>query len=451
MQESELAENRDNHEMTKITEESATPCVSLRLDTSPRNVTESGCRQRQIYGDNGTFFRKLSATTILPTDLDSFGKNQSSSEMLQKKRFSSKVYDESKSLNVIDHKSEKPIGTDVIVSNTDATDNSVTVSVICPERTHELFSRNQQSKRKCESDVALDRSSFQSSVSVNSTASPNKKRKTDDHSIFSAVAVSAKGRCFLLQPRQTDNHDGVISNRDNAVETRRKLESAKKESTVLPSKFAKWQSEVSCSESEARGIPATSREDLPMEDFAEVASHTRDIRDSTGCCRGSCEESKIHENTAASLPRNQQNNDSDETANDTAGSRVPNVGLWDRDTNDLLRSELRDELDYRLMLHRLETEEKRLKVKIAEMAIQEIRFRIRALNEDVRRADELHELHLALATVQAVSRVESANAILQERIYRDAVIRNQWQHYYYFFFPFFFPLHTLALFHGNIR
>lgn len=82
----------------------------------------------------------------------------------------------------------------------------------------------------------------------------------------------------------------------------------------------------------------------------------------------------------------------------------------------------------------LQTEEKRLKVKIAEMAIQEIRFRIRALNEDVRRADELHELHLALATVQAVSRVESANAILQERIYRDAVIRNQWQHYYYYFF-----------------
>lgn len=51
----------------------------------------------------------------------------------------------------------------------------------------------------------------------------------------------------------------------------------------------------------------------------------------------------------------------------------------------------------------LQTEEKRLKVKIAEMAIQEIRFRIRALNEDVRRADELHELHLALATAQAVS------------------------------------------------
>lgn len=60
----------------------------------------------------------------------------------------------------------------------------------------------------------------------------------------------------------------------------------------------------------------------------------------------------------------------------------------------------------------LQTEEKRLKVKIAEMAIQEIRFRIRALNEDIRRADELHELHLALATAQAVSRVEYANTIV---------------------------------------
>lgn len=87
--------------------------------------------------------------------------------MSQKKRFSSKVYDESKSLNVTEnHKSEKPIGTDVVVSNTDAMDNSVTVSVICPERTSELFNRNQQSKRKREGDVQLDRSSFQSNVSV---------------------------------------------------------------------------------------------------------------------------------------------------------------------------------------------------------------------------------------------------------------------------------------------
>lgn len=66
---SELAENRGNLEMTKITKESAAPCVSLRLDASPRNVPESGCRQRQIYGDNGTFFRKLSATTILSTGM----------------------------------------------------------------------------------------------------------------------------------------------------------------------------------------------------------------------------------------------------------------------------------------------------------------------------------------------------------------------------------------------
>lgn len=181
-----------------------------------------------------------------------------------------------------------------------------------------------------------------------SAGSPNKKRKNDDHTIFPAVAVATKGRCFLLQPRQTDNHDGAISSREN--ETRRKLESAKKESIVPPSKFA-WRSEASCSESDAKGaFPATSREDLPMEDFA--ASHTRDIRDSISR-RGRCDESKIHESAASSL-RHPPNDLDVETANDTARSRIPNVGLWDRDANDLLQSELRDELDYRLVLHRLE-------------------------------------------------------------------------------------------------
>jgi len=64
---------------------------------------------------------------------------------------------------VIDRDPEKPIGTDVIISNTDVSDNSVTVSVICPERTPELFSKNQP-KRKREGDASLDRYSFQSSV-----------------------------------------------------------------------------------------------------------------------------------------------------------------------------------------------------------------------------------------------------------------------------------------------
>lgn len=81
----------------------------------------------------------------------------------------------------------------------------------------------------------------------------------------------------------------------------------------------------------------------------------------------------------------------------------------------------------------LQTEEKRLKVKIAEMAIQEIRFRIRALNEDIRRADELHELHLALATAQAVRSVEScdiarAHSALGDTESRDTVTRSQWRH-----------------------
>lgn len=66
---------------------------------------------------------------------------------------------------MIDREPEKPIGTDVIVSNTDVSDNSVTVSVICPERTAEPFSRNHP-KRKRKDDASLDKFSFQSDVSI---------------------------------------------------------------------------------------------------------------------------------------------------------------------------------------------------------------------------------------------------------------------------------------------
>jgi len=83
-------------------------------------------------------------------------------EISQKKR-SSKVYGESKSSDVIDRKLEKPLGTDVIVSNTNISNNSVTVSVIYPEKAPELFTKNQP-KRKREGDASLDRSPFQSSI-----------------------------------------------------------------------------------------------------------------------------------------------------------------------------------------------------------------------------------------------------------------------------------------------
>ncbi|XP_011866141.1 PREDICTED: uncharacterized protein LOC105561086 [Vollenhovia emeryi] len=96
---------------------------------------------------------------------DSFGKNRSGSEISRSKRFSSKVCEEPRSSGVTDREPEKPIGTDVIVSNTGISDNSVTVSVICPERTPEPFSRNQP-KRKYEGDASLDRFSFQCGAPV---------------------------------------------------------------------------------------------------------------------------------------------------------------------------------------------------------------------------------------------------------------------------------------------
>ncbi|XP_018313896.1 uncharacterized protein [Mycetomoellerius zeteki] len=401
----EVSENRDNVAMTKTAKERTVLCISPHNDASLRNVNDPGCRQCEIYEDNGAFFRKLSSTSIHPTDLDSLGKNRSSSDISQSKGFSSKVYEEARSSGVTDHEPEKPIGTDVIVSNTDISDNSVTVSVICPERTPELFSKN-QSKRKRKDDASrLDRFSHQSDISAVSAASSNKKRGSDDQSIF-PIAGSAKGRCFLLQPRQTDNYSEVISNRRDAIEIRRKLEPAK-EGSILPSKFVS-RSKVSCSVS-AKKIPVTIKEDSAKEN--SVVPDIRDtVRDLTECCKGNREESKIDESAASGSQRD----DSDRTANDAARSCIPNVRLWDQDEADLVRWELQDELNYRLTLHRLETEEKRLKVKIAEMAIQEIRFRIQALNEDIRRADELHELQLALATAQA-STSELAVDFIQEK------------------------------------
>ncbi|KYN01258.1 hypothetical protein ALC62_07877 [Cyphomyrmex costatus] len=421
----EVSENRDNLEIAKIAKERTLPCNFPHNDDALlRN--DPGCRQCEIYEDNGTFFRKLSATPIHPTNLDSLGKNRSSSDSLQSKGFSSKVYEEPRPSDVTDREPEKPIGTDVIVSNTDISDNSVTVSVICPEKTPELFRRN-QSKRKREDDASLDKFSHQSDISAVSAGSSSKKRGSDDQSIFPTAAGAAKGCCFLLQPRQTDNHGEVISNQKNKIEIRRKLEPAKEGSTVLPSKFVS-QSKVSRSVSE-RKIPVTIKQDSAKEN--SVSPGIRDtVRNSTGCHKESREESKIDESPASGSQRN----DSNGTASDAARSCIPNVRLRDRDEGDSVQWELQDELNYRLTLHRLETEEKRLKVKIAEMAIQEIRFRIRALNEDIRRADELHELQLALATAQAVNQIEHANTIAQKRIHRDTVIRSQWFHYFFFFF-----------------
>ncbi|KAL0118406.1 hypothetical protein PUN28_009219 [Cardiocondyla obscurior] len=384
-------ENRGNLEIIKIAKEPASPCASPRFGATLGNIGEPGRRQREIYGNNGAFFRKLSAAPIHPTN--SLEENQSDAEISQSKRFSSQIRERPRSSSVTDCESEKPIGTDVIVSNTDVSDNSVTVSVICPERAREPFSRNQP-KRKQEVDASPDRFTFQSCAV--SAASPGKKRKDDDQSIFLTAAGAAKGRCFLLQPRQTDNHGEVISNRRNAIELRRKLKPAKEKSPSFSSKFAS-SDKVSCSVS-GKKILKTAKADSAKGD--PTAFDVQDtIRDST-CREGKRGESKIGEYAA---PRNQRD-DPDETANDAVRSRGPNARLQERDRTGPIQSGLEDELNYRLTLHRLETEEKRLKVKIAEMAIQEIRFRIRALNEDIRRADELHELHLALATAQANTR-----------------------------------------------
>jgi len=60
--------NPGNPAATRIAKESAASRVSPHRDMLLQSVAvESGCRQRQMYRDNGTFFRKLSATPIFPT------------------------------------------------------------------------------------------------------------------------------------------------------------------------------------------------------------------------------------------------------------------------------------------------------------------------------------------------------------------------------------------------
>lgn len=97
-------------------------------------------------------------------DSDSFRRNRPGSEITPSKRFPSKVYEEPRPSGVIDREPEKPMGTDVIVSNTDVSDNSVTVSVICPERAPELFSRSQPKRKRELGDVSLGRYTFPSDV-----------------------------------------------------------------------------------------------------------------------------------------------------------------------------------------------------------------------------------------------------------------------------------------------
>jgi len=64
----EVPESGGNPATTRIAKESAAPRVSPHRDVLLQSVAvESGCRQRQMYRDNGTFFRKLSAAPILPT------------------------------------------------------------------------------------------------------------------------------------------------------------------------------------------------------------------------------------------------------------------------------------------------------------------------------------------------------------------------------------------------
>ncbi|CAK9802553.1 hypothetical protein ANTPLA_LOCUS3218 [Anthophora plagiata] len=92
---------------------------------------------------------------------------------------------------------------------------------------------------------------------------------------------------------------------------------------------------------------------------------------------------------------------------DDSGVKPKSLGSTRNDRfesrNYVFLADYHNRLKHRLLLQQLETEEKRLKVKIAEMAVQEVQLRIKALSEDMRRTEELHQLRLARAAAGNVN------------------------------------------------
>lgn len=122
------------------------------------------------------------------------------------------------------------------------------------------------------------------------------------------------------------------------METHRKLELAKKTSVALPSTFA---SRNEISKSATKNPPAISTENF-SKDF--VASRDEDIRESK---KGRRRESKSHGTS-------QNQRDDLDTSDSARPSISVRAGLWDRNTVSPVESELTDELNYQLILHRLE-------------------------------------------------------------------------------------------------
>ncbi|XP_076623252.1 uncharacterized protein LOC143342853 [Colletes latitarsis] len=106
-----------------------------------------------------------------------------------------------------------------------------------------------------------------------------------------------------------------------------------------------------------------------------------------------CTDSTLGKCSAGNRPTAPAENQENDTAPGSRSSETRNEHSTSKGY--VFLTDYRNQLKHRLLLQRLETEEKRLKVKIAEMAIQEVQLRIKALHEDMRRTEELHRLRLA--------------------------------------------------------
>ncbi|OAD59594.1 hypothetical protein WN48_08702 [Eufriesea mexicana] len=232
----------------------------------------------------------------------------------------------------------------IVVSNAKISNNSVTVSVIYPENDNAYFSTNAI-------DGVLDVRSNGGTLSTRRTADYPWIERTQRSSRLNSIKVHDTNAVYA---RAFGYHDLV--------------EHGSERSRV---------NETSANGEEFDSLECNPNDDLSREkQMGEFSKEDRDL-----IATESDENDANGVKTRNSASRN---------------DRFESRGY-------VFLTDYRNRLKHRLLLQQLETEEKRLKVKIAEMAVQEVQLRIKALSEDMRRTEELHRLRLARAAAANVN------------------------------------------------
>ncbi|XP_015607326.1 uncharacterized protein LOC107273531 [Cephus cinctus] len=127
-----------------------------------------------------------------------------------------------------------------------------------------------------------------------------------------------------------------------------------------------------------------------------------EVKETGGCKDIKAESVEWQRKFNAEIDNTNQSVSSEAFGQDNDGKDIAEAGrqnLVSRNSIKLLgdtkQHDAKYELDHRLELQKLETEESRLKLKVSELAIREIRLRIQSLEEERKRERELHALRLA--------------------------------------------------------